>query len=130
MSPWPQPTVCTPKWSLTVRSTTPTAMRCPIACARPLASASGSRPRSAAATGPVPALGTKGVTRRSVLRVDRCADELEATTASEGPLTLNADQLVAWAPVEQAVRQGGFHAFLLYGVTGSGKTEIYLRAIE
>ena len=33
-------------------------------------------------------------------------------------------------PLEPALRSGGFQAFLLHGVTGSGKTEIYLRAIE
>ena len=32
--------------------------------------------------------------------------------------------------LEAALREGGFQAFLLHGVTGSGKTEIYLRAIE
>ena len=32
---------------------------------------------------------------------------------------LNADQLRAWQPIEQAMREGGFKAFLLYGVTGA-----------
>src|SRR5205085_72564 len=48
----------------------------------------------------------------------------------QGPITLNADQLRVWAALEPALRGGGFHAFLLHGVTGSGKTELYLRAIE
>jgi primosomal protein N' (replication factor Y) len=81
-------------------------------------------------TGPVEALIAKGVARRVVRRVDRFAEEPDETAADEGSLTLNPDQLAAWAPIEQALRQGGFRAFLLYGVTGSGKTEIYLRAIE
>jgi primosomal protein N' (replication factor Y) len=81
-------------------------------------------------TGPVEALIGRGVARRVVLRVERPTQESEDAAACEGPITLNNDQLAAWAPVEQALRQDGFRAFLLYGVTGSGKTEIYLRAIE
>ncbi len=80
--------------------------------------------------GPVEALIDKGLARRLVRRVDKFVDTPEEPAATEPPITLNADQLRAWAPVEQALRQGGFHAFLLHGVTGSGKTEIYLRAIE
>ncbi len=45
-------------------------------------------------------------------------------------LQLNADQRAVWAKLDPVLHQGGFHAFLLHGVTGSGKTEIYLKAIE
>ncbi len=80
--------------------------------------------------GPIEALIVKGVARRLIRRVDRYAAEALEPLEPDSILTLNPDQLQAWAPIEQSLRQGGFHAFLLYGVTGSGKTEIYLRAIE
>jgi primosomal protein N' (replication factor Y) len=78
---------------------------------------------------PIDQLVSKGLARRVYGRLERQADN-EKTSATESPLELNPAQLQAWAPIEGAVRRGGFQAFLLYGVTGSGKTEIYLRAIE
>jgi primosomal protein N' (replication factor Y) len=85
---------------------------------------------AACGTGPVAALVEKGYARRTVRRVDQFTDSTDDAESESGPITLNPDQLRAWAPIEQAVRKGVFHAFLLHGVTGSGKTEIYLRAIE
>ena len=46
------------------------------------------------------------------------------------PPVLNDDQRQALAAVTSALDAGGFKDFLLHGVTGSGKTEVYLHAVE
>jgi len=79
----------------------------------------------------IEALVAKGLVRKSIRQVEsRSDDEPSAIRNPQSAIELNVDQLGAWAPIEQAVRDGGFKAFLLHGVTGSGKTELYLRAIE
>jgi primosomal protein N' (replication factor Y) (superfamily II helicase) len=80
--------------------------------------------------GPIEALVVKGLARRVVKRVDQFTDTSEAGQEADEPLTLNEDQERVWSDIAPALASGGFHAFLLHGVTGSGKTEIYLRAIE
>jgi primosomal protein N' (replication factor Y) len=44
--------------------------------------------------------------------------------------TLNPHQLLAYQQIESSLRANQYMAFLLQGVTGSGKTEVYLRAID
>lgn len=72
----------------------------------------------------------KGFARRHTRRVDRFEKPRDDGTPHNGPITLNADQQGVWHTIDQALRESSFKAFLLYGVTGSGKTELYLRAIE
>ena len=45
-------------------------------------------------------------------------------------LTLNSEQSVAVERLSLAIQAKTFSGFLLHGVTGSGKTEVYLRAVE
>ncbi len=43
---------------------------------------------------------------------------------------LTQDQADACGSIQRLLAEGGFQSLLLHGVTGSGKTEVYLRAIE
>jgi primosomal protein N' (replication factor Y) len=54
----------------------------------------------------------------------------EAADESKGPAALTPEQAAAVAAVNSAVDSGEHSSFLLYGVTASGKTEVYLRVIE
>ncbi len=49
--------------------------------------------------------------------------------APDKPPVLTADQARAWSEIEKAINGQRSEVFLLHGVTGSGKTEIYLRAL-
>jgi len=69
--------------------------------------------------------------RRGLVRIDERAAAfhmggLRPTTAE--PFKLNPPQLDALAGVVAAL--GAFHPFLLFGVTGSGKTAVYLAAMQ
>jgi primosomal protein N' (replication factor Y) len=62
--------------------------------------------------------------------VELCRDPFRELEVKEYvPVELNAAQRTALERVEQGLTAGTFQPCLLHGVTGSGKTEVYLRAI-
>ncbi len=68
--------------------------------------------------------------RRELVRIDErpMAFRLGGIEAPAGPLVLNESQLDALASIVSKL--GEFHPFLLHGVTGSGKTAVYLQAMQ
>lgn len=56
-------------------------------------------------------------------------DWFGAAPAPDAPPVLTAEQAVAVERITRAIDADGTEALLLHGVTGSGKTEVYLRAI-
>ncbi|HEX4988028.1 MAG TPA: primosomal protein N', partial [Candidatus Binatia bacterium] len=52
------------------------------------------------------------------------------TLEAQPRFILNSEQEQAFRKIDQRLKEGGFETFLLHGVTGSGKTEVYLRAME
>lgn len=57
-------------------------------------------------------------------------DDQAGSSQSHPRLQLSVEQRHAWSAIDGRLTKGGFETFLLFGVTGSGKTEIYLRAME
>ena len=56
--------------------------------------------------------------------------ELMADARAVAKHALNEEQQAAYREMESALRAHSFQTFLLRGITGSGKTEVYLQAIE
>ena len=69
----------------------------------------------------------KGVVRIEERQVMR--DPFSEVAPKEAPFEPNAEQKAAIDGIKDALNKGGYSPFLLYGVTGSGKTLVYLKAL-
>ena len=78
---------------------------------------------------PVTTLARRGFLEITVQEVRR--DPLSKNDAAQyKTLQLTSEQKLALGEIEAAVSNGKYAAFLLHGVTGSGKTEVYIRAMQ
>ena len=81
-----------------------------------------------------PLTALKALEKSKLIQISERSDfEIHAADTSHARtvnLTLNPEQDAALREIEAALASGEANGFLLQGVTGSGKTEVYLRALQ
>ncbi len=71
----------------------------------------------------------RSLARRELVRLE--TEDLQPPAGFEHPVpVLNAHQQSAFESIRAALEANRFESLLLQGVTGSGKTEVYMRSIE
>jgi primosomal protein N' (replication factor Y) len=81
------------------------------------------------ALGPIAELRKKKLVAAEVRRIQHLELDQQADPR-EAPLALNADQQQALDAILGSLRDRTHQTILIHGVTGSGKTEVYIRAID
>jgi len=94
-----------------------------------LAACGGEAPLAELRKRDLPSSTLQTLVRRGLVRIEeRAAAFRLGGIEGTPPLRLNETQTEALASIASTL--GGFHAFLLHGVTGSGKTAVYLAAMQ
>ena len=78
---------------------------------------------------PITTLRRKGLIRSQQRRVDQ-SKKTEAAEPRESALKLNPDQRNALDAILESISGARHETILVHGVTGSGKTEVYIQAID
>lgn len=79
--------------------------------------------------GPISTLRKKGFIVGLSRRVQQQTHEIPSESRIDN-LVLNQEQQVALDSISKHIDEATYQTFLMHGVTGSGKTEIYIRAIQ
>ncbi len=82
-------------------------------------------------SGPLRELKRKGLAKTFSVKQERTAtDETDSEWNPEAPQVFTEEQKSVFKQLVESISASEFKTFLLHGVTGSGKTEVYMRAIQ